>query len=695
MIFYRRLPIIFLNKQESEVIFDIPDENGMLIPYRVYQSHTMSSGLQEKAPEIRAYRAFGLHNKADIASIVITPDALHIGILRTGKSDLVVQPAAQDGKKVILYTKENLPPIEFECYVNDTYSVPATDLRSPLIEDEVLRTYRFAVGVTGEYSQFHVDRAGLDNTATDDEKKNVVLAAIVVTIDRINSVYERDLGVLLELVSTEKDVIFLDPNTDPYDNDDIMSMLNANTSVLNNYLGSNNYDGGHLFSTYPGGGISGLGIICSSIKAHSVTGLNNPVGDTYDIDFVAHEIGHAFGCNHTFANSCNNNRNLGTSMEPGSGSTIMGYAGVCAPNLQLHSDDYFHSVSIKEASDFVSNIATCSNNIDIGNHKPVINVINYGNDKYLPVNTPFILQATATDPDNDPLTYCWEQHDEVGNNDSNITSWTPDANHTSGPEFRSYDPGTSGDRIFPIVSNIISGTYSNFWEVLPGVDRTMKFALRVRDNHPGGGQSPVEYVNLSFDANTGPFRITNMTDNETWQVLTDHTITWDVAGTDGGLVNCATVDILFSADDGQTFPYTVVENLPNNGSATFTMPDFLNTYAGRFMLKAHDNYFMDIAKGKFIITGSNAVPEEKLYAEFEVYPNPANEIVNVIFESLNSNEKIILQMYDTGGRMLFSKEFFKSKNIRQNIELSAYGKGIYFISLNNGKKIFIRKLIIN
>ena len=684
----------YFSKKTSDITLNIPDENGNLAAYRIYQSHTMSEGLQTKVPGIRAYRGFGVKNPSEIASIVVSPYGIHIGILRPGKRDLIIQASSKDASQVIIYTKDNVPPQAFECYVQDRLELPAGDnYKNSLIDDELLRTYRFAVGATAEYSQFHINQAGLGSGATDDQKKAAVLAAVVVTIDRLNTVYERDFGVMLELVPNEIDVIFLDPNTDPYDNDDIMQMLNNNTSILNNYIGVNNYDGGHVFSTYPGGGISGLGVICSQYKGRSVTGLNSPVGDSYDIDFVAHEVGHAFGCNHTYANTCNGQRNLSTSVEPGSGSTIMAYAGVCSPNVQTHSDDYFHVVSISEASGFISNYATCSINTNIGNHAPSFNIVDYGN-VYIPANTPFMLEANATDQDNDALTYIWEQIDAVSGAESSASSWYPNENHLSGPEFRSYPPTTTGVRMFPTVASIFNGTYRNTWEVLPQVDRTMHIAVTVRDNHPGGGQTPADFITLQFDSNSGPFRITNMTQGETWQALTNHQITWDVAGTDSGLVNCPTVDILYSVDNGVTFPWVIAENIPNDGSATITVPNYQNTPLARFMVKGHNNYFFDIARGRFTITGATGSVAENNINGLKVYPNPATKIINISLVPQYLDDEVSIQLFDLSGRDILNHSYTAQSDFNKSIDVSSFAKGVYYLKITNGKDSATEKIIL-
>jgi len=685
-------PLITKN-MASKVIYAIPDENGNLVNFKIYQSTTLPESLKSEN-HIYTYRGYSATGA--IASIVISPLGLRIGISRPGKPDLIIEPATRDLQHNIVYTKDQISPKEFQCFTDSEPVAGDINLDAAKIDDGVLRTYRFAVGTTGEYSEYHVNRAVnlgiIPSNATDAQKKNVVLAAVTETIDRVNSVYERDFGVTLELVSNETDAIFLDPDTDPYNNSDIISMLNGNTNVLNTHIGSANYDGGHLFSTYAGGGISGLGIICnSSYKGRSVTGSTSPRTDSYDIDFVAHEIGHAFGCNHTFGNSCNDNRNLSTAIEPGSGSSIMAYAGVCSPNVQWHSDDYFHVISIAEASNFISSQATCSTNTNIGNHTPNINMVNYGN-VHIPKSTPFMLTATATDQDaSDVLTYCWEQIDAVTS--SSVTSWRPNPTNTSGPAFRTYDPTTNNNRYFPKMVNILNNSYGNTWEKLPSVNRTLTFAITVRDNHVGGGQSPFDFLQFNVDAGTGPFRVTNMNSAETLQAGDTKTITWDVAGTDGGQVNCATVDILFSVDNGATFPVTIASNIPNNGSATFNVPNYQNTNLGRFMVKAHNNYFFDMAKGRFTIQGANGVVENNLH-NLNIYPNPANQTVHISFDVTNKTNNIQIKMYDLSGREIYSKTFEPTDQFNQTINVGDYVRGIYFVRIDNGNQNAAQKLIL-
>ena len=307
-------------------------------------------------------------------------------------------------------------------------------------------------------------------------------------------------------------------------------LISENQTNIDNVIGSFNYDIGHVFST-GGGGLAGLGVVCTNSKASGVTGQSSPVGDPFDIDYVAHEMGHQFGATHTFNNSCNNNRTNGTAFEPGSGSTIMAYAGICGPNIQNNSDAVFHIASVSQVFNFIeqSSGSICADFNPINNNAPTIN--SSVADKTIPYGTPFVLEADIIDSDNENLTYTWEQID------NEISVQPPDSLSTNGPNFRSLLPSDDPKRFFPKYEIVLNGGLSTQWEVLPWTSRSMSFGLLARDNNPEGGQSVAEVVDLTV-ADAGPFEVTSQaTEGINWQPGQTETITWNVNGTDAnGLI---------------------------------------------------------------------------------------------------------------------------------------------------------------
>jgi hypothetical protein len=478
----------------------------------------------------------------------------------------------------------------------------ATPVDAQRVVGTELRTYRLALAADGEYSQFHGGTVPL------------VHNALVVAVNRVTGVYERELSIRLQLVANNDGLIFLNPATDPYNNSNPSQLLTQNQTTIDGVIGNANYDIGHVFST-GGGGLAGLAVVGrTGQKARGETGLGNPIGDAFYIDYVAHEMGHQFGGNHSFngtQGSCAGNANASTAMEPGSGTTIMAYAGICgADDLQLHSDDYFHAISFDEIAAYTTTPGSPGNlgAAPSGNAAPTVSV--NGGPFTIPIRTPFALSATGADANGDALSYAWEQYDGGALRTLNAAS------KPTGVLFRSFAPVTTPTRVFPSMGSVLanstnanSGTCPalpgglDCWaEFLPAVGRTMNFRVTVRDNHAGSGG--VNSANVVVTAaGSAPFLVTSPNMPVSLPGGSSQAIAWNVAATNAAPIGTTNVDIMLSTDGGATFPTTLVANTPNDGSQSVSLPS-LSTTQARIKIAAVGNIFFDVSDANFTIAGS-------------------------------------------------------------------------------------------
>lgn len=573
----------------TPVYISLPHADGQFYEYQVFLNTTMHPALAAQFPEIRSYDAIATNHSGNTVKLDVTPQGFHAMILSPEASTLFIDPYTFGGgdlEHYIVYTKKDFKTDKvFECAftsVENAIQTSEEEITPKSFGSCELRTYRLALSATGEYTTFQGGTVALAQ------------AAQVTTMNRVNGLYERDMAITMVIIANNNLLIYTNASSDPYTNGTPNSMITQNQTTVNSVIGNANYDIGHVFGTNSGG-LAGLGVVCGTQKARGVTGSGAPVGDPFDIDYVAHEMGHQFGGNHSFNNSCNGNRNGGTAVEPGSGSTIMAYAGICAPNVQGNSDDHFHGRNLQEIGTFITGAShTCPVKTVLTNNSPSISGT-VGN-VTIPANTPFALTATASDADGDVLTYCWEQM----NNE--ISTQAPVATATGGPNFRSNSPTASPTRYFPsIASQLSNGPFT--WEVLPSVTRTMKFRVMVRDNAVGGGCNDHEDITVSTTSTAGPF-IVNYPSvaGISWAVGSSKTVTWSVANTNVAPVACANVNIMLSVDGGVTFT-TILSNTPNDGSQVITVPNSVTTTAIIMVICANGTFF-DISNNVFAITAS-------------------------------------------------------------------------------------------
>jgi uncharacterized repeat protein (TIGR01451 family) len=579
----------------AEIMLPLPD--GSFARFHFAESPIMEAELAAKFPEIKSYVGRGIDDRTLFTRFGWTYKGFHAIIFSHEPTIYIDAYSADDQVHYISYSRDNYERSFSEAFEQHEPEVDpfiAAEIEAFIANNpefvigEQLRTYRLALAATGEYSLYHGGTVPL------------VLSEMNVAMNRVNGVYERDTAVRMVLVANNDQIIYLDPNTDPYTNNSGVTMLGQNQTNLDNVIGNANYDIGHVFST-GGGGIASLGVPCrTGFKARGVTGLPNPINDPFYVDYVAHEIGHQYGANHTFngnAGSCaGSNRNGPTAFEPGSGTTIMAYAGICgAQNIQSNSDDHFHTHSVQEIVAYTTGSFgnTCPAISNTGNTAPTANAGAGG--FTIPINTPFILTGSATDPDTgDILSYNWEQYD-LG------PAGHPNSPSGNAPLFRSFPSVGTPFRIFPRMADIVNNTQT-IGEILPSYTRPLNFRLTVRDNNVFPGAGGVHYSLITFQVTNaaGPFVVTNPNTAVIWTGGTQAPVTWEVANTNVAPVSCAGVDIALSTDGGFTYPVSLANNVPNNGSYMVLVPN-IETSRARVRVMCANNIFFDISNVNFVI----------------------------------------------------------------------------------------------
>ncbi|WP_152537648.1 reprolysin-like metallopeptidase [Catenovulum agarivorans] len=561
---------------------ELPGPNASLASYLIQPSSEISAQLQSDYPTIRSFKGHRVGDPTQLVRVSTGPNGFHAMYIIDGT--LWYLDPDNDGQYQ-LYTSQSKHKHD-RMLVAEHSSQSRILARGPLSSSPGIITYRLAVATTGEYTRFF-------------GSKEKAFSAIVTTINRVNLLFERDLAIQLELIDNNDLLIFTDASTDPFENDDPDADIAAAQQTIDNRIGSNNYDLGHVFAT-DGGGLAQVGAVCrSGFKAQAMTGTPRPLGDAFNVDFVAHEIGHQLGAVHTFngtAGFCEDGRIENSAFELGGGVTIMGYAGICSDgngdeNVRSTSIGTFHYQSINE----IHNYVRFSGGRNCGVHQDSVNVapiVDAGENKTIPIQTPFLLTGTASDENQDTLIYTWEQYD-LGTPTTDKSDWSISGD---GPLFRNYPASSSTTRYLPDIQDIIFGRASAA-EILPTQARQLTFKFVAKDQKGGVSEDETK-INVRADA--GPFVVTSPVANQTFSGREVIDVHWQVNATDKF---CSQVDILLNSDLNDTFEYVLLERTANDGHQQLLLPN-ISAPQAKIMVKCTTQPFFNLNPGFFAIEKS-------------------------------------------------------------------------------------------
>ncbi|HTB52635.1 MAG TPA: zinc-dependent metalloprotease family protein [Ferruginibacter sp.] len=691
--FFKTLPVENNLQKNSGPIIEIPMPDGSTNQFYIWESSMMEPALAAKFPNLKTYNGRGIDDSMATIKIDWTSYGFHAMILSPVRGSVFIDPYTLGNKvNYISYFKSDVkktgafsePEIK---KINSSLNLGIAPqiLSAPQCVGAQLQTYRLAVACTGEYA--------IAATGVSAPTLAETLSAILTTVNRVDGVYKTELSIHFVLVANEDRIVFTNPATDPFTGNGSPGVLiNESQTVIDDSIGDANYDIGHTFST-GAGGVSAVGVVCqSSFKAHSVTGIADPVGDPFSIDYVAHEIGHEFGAHHPFNSDYDACGAPGqgyslTNDEPGSGSTIMGYASgigsgiLCASdNLQESSDPYFNGINFDEIEQYAINGSgsTCPVLTATGNNAPIVNA---GTDYTIPLSTPFVLTGSATDPDGDALTYCWEQVDVGGP----FGPWNMPVGNA--PCFRSFLPMSSTSRYFPQISDVINNT-TTIGEIMPSYGRTMHFRLTARDNRSTGGGVCFAETTVTVDSTSGPFKVTYPDSTGIiWNAGDTETITWNPAGTASSPVNCSNVTILLSIDGGLIYSDTLLSSAPNTGTAQIQVP-INNTAEGRIKIMSAGNIFYDISNNDFTIQKGQS-PRLLI-----IYPNPDNAgTINI--SSILNNDHVEIELFDMTGKLM-AKHFYATipAGAVTAIPSAQFPSGVYILKFQSNNITNTQKIIL-
>lgn len=584
------------------IIVPIPTAGGKVEKFQVWEFSNMAPELQAQHPEIRSYVGIGVDDPTAYLRFSLSHINFSSMISRSGTSEFI-EPYTEDRKVYAVFDADARKDQADDAFVCSTIGEVEKNVANGNFSTNKLAGYnvfRLALSCTEAYGAYQLTAAGIPGSATDAQKKTAILAAMNASLTRMNGVFEKDLSIHFNLIANNTALIFYTGGTaDPYTSggpDD------ANTGI-SGIIPATDYDLGHLVDKQDANGAAYLGVICgSSQKAGGWTAHNFPEGDKFDIDYVAHEMGHQLGAGHTYTFYSGQ---LDQRVEPGSGSTIMAYTGIAGGNLdvQFNSNDYYHINSVNQIRTKVNSV-TCGVNTPFTIAAPSIALS--GGSYTIPKSTPFVIRATTSDAGSASYTYTVEQTDQAVAAQIGANSIAY-ATKPTGPLFRSVKPVSTPARYFPDFNKVLAGVLTTTWESVSSVARTLNFNMSVRNNNPTQPQIGQANMAVTVDAVSGPFQVTAPAFGQSLNSGTNFTVTWNVAGTTAAPVNTANVNIKLSTDGGLTFT-TLAANTPNDGTQQVSIPAGSTSSNAYIMVEAVNNIYYAVSPSfviDYTVTGES------------------------------------------------------------------------------------------
>ncbi|MRI62807.1 T9SS C-terminal target domain-containing protein [Ornithobacterium rhinotracheale] len=670
-------------QQKAEV--QIPTKNGNFTKYQLVENSNFSPELAKKYPNIKSYIGYAHGSELRLSVSPQKIDALVV----YDKGGVTTLAKDKNSYNTYALNHEKLN-FDFNCLTPEAFNVLPPIDKLPLKTDAKRRTYRTAIAVTGEYTQYHGGT------------KEKALAAVNASLTHVNAVLEKEVSVHLELIEKEDQLIFTDAKNDPF-SDAQQGTKNGTWSrelqnVLDQKIGDANYDLGHLLGASFGGGFAAdIGTVCESgQKGSAFTAPYDakPEGINFDVDFLTHEIGHQLGATHIFSKK--EEKGVASYVEPGSGSTIMGYAGIVSEhggkfNVQNHSDNYFNQISVLQINYTLNNKPNCGKIQELPTKPPIAKA---GEDYTIPAKTPFILKGDAEGTNKENYTYTWEQL-----NSSQSTTYTnADANSTTDPLFRSVKPSKDKERMFPSWNLVKKQMLTDApFESLSNVARTLNFGLAVRDGQ-NYGQVATDHMTVNVQASETGFSVIKPSVSESVAKGGELDVKWNVAKTNEAPINVANVNVFLVTDQAGKMQKTLLKaNASNDGEEKIQLPEDFEAEQAYILIEPVGNIFFAVSKPFSVGYRANNVcrnylPKERLplaiadgvsaakieYKEYTkiTFSVPNDGLVNNVKLNLGISHQRMsdLQAYlvSPSGEMveIFTKPCADSENSKINAEIS-------------------------